>query len=147
MIGYIKKGYELKRIIKIEYIDNEKDLDYVNSGRFDKGEPWERYKIKEFASYEEAINVFMCMSMRTDILDIRIYTQTLLNNEVIEEESIELEGLTIGTLYNNVSKDIKKQRDNAIEENQELKKVNAIHLDFLKKHNAEKEFNEYLKTI
>ncbi len=44
MVTYRDKETDLTTVYLIEYIDNQRDLDYVNSGRLDKGEPWERYK-------------------------------------------------------------------------------------------------------
>lgn len=48
---------KLKKRYVIEYIDNQRDLDYVNSGRIDLGEPWERYK-KEIIEEDNAHEVY-----------------------------------------------------------------------------------------
>ena len=46
MISYQKENSGLEICYSLEYIDNKKDFDYISSGKFNRGEPWERYKKK-----------------------------------------------------------------------------------------------------
>ena len=89
MITYQKDGVDIKTTYSVEYIDNQKDADYVNSGRIDKGEPWERYKKKEFTDADKAFSLYMVMLVREDIYDVQFFESVYLNGELVREQYVE----------------------------------------------------------
>ena len=89
MITYQKDGVDIKTTYKVEYIDNQKDADYVNSGSINQGEPWDRYKKKEFTDADKAFSLYMVMLVREDIYDVQFIESVYLNGELVREQYVE----------------------------------------------------------
>lgn len=88
MITYQNAETNVKTTYTVEYIDNQKDADYVNSGHIDQGEPWERYKKKEFTDADKAFSLYMVMLVREDIYDVQFFESVYLNGELVREQYV-----------------------------------------------------------
>lgn len=144
MVTYQNKDVNLKTVYSIEYIDNKKDLEYVNSGRCDKGEPWDRYKRKESDNADEAFSWYMVMFVRNDLYDVKIFEQTMLNGELVKEEYIEPAQTTRWSISNAVNRDMEKKIESLQETNSILMESIEKYEAFIKKYNAEKMFKEFV---
>lgn len=147
MITYQDKDVDLTTTYSIEYIDNQRDLDYVNLGKFNNGEPWERYKKKVFDDIDSALSVYMIMYVREDILDIKLFEQIKISGETIREQFVEPATTTRWA----VRRAVNKEMENTIVRLKEETKItlNALsdYEGFVKKFGVEKAFKEYQKEI
>lgn len=119
MITYTHEDYKnrLETRYTVEYIDNQKDMDYVNSGKIDKGEPWERYKKRTYNCIDDAIYFYMISRFNPLMLDIQLLEEILLDGEVIREAYIEPDS-TLGSelkrlINKNMLEDTRKANNEA----------------------------------
>ena len=131
----------------LEYIDNQKDLAYVNSGRFDKGEPWKRYKKKEYSSLDEAMSHYILYLFNPQIYDVRLFEEILIDGETVREAYIE----PVPTFEWSLKEILNQDLNRANKKIDDLEKSNNISqgfIDFLTKKYGEsvKEmYREYVK--
>lgn len=114
MVTYTHKAYEnrLETRYTVEYIDNQKDMDYICSGKVDKGEPWDRYKKRTYNCIDDAVFFYMVSLFNPIMLDVKLSEEILLDGEVIRESYIESDstlGSTLKQLINkNMQEDLRK---------------------------------------
>jgi len=145
METYKKEGINLITRYTVEYIDNQKDLDYINSGKFNHGEPWERYKTKQFDNMDEAMSLYMVYLVRSDIYDVKLFEEIILDGETIRENYIEPTSTTAYSLKNAVNKSMYEMKSKAEKQVETLETENNLYKQFIKQYNSEKLFNEYMK--
>ena len=143
---YKKEGINLVTRYTVEYIDNQKDLDYINSGIYKHGEPWERYKTKQFDNMDEALSIYMVYSVNDTILDIKLFEEIILNNETIRESYIEPKSTTSYSMKTFINKNLYKQNDENLKQLDNLETENNLYKQFIKQYNSEKLFNEFIKS-
>ena len=128
MISYKDKSVDIKTVYILEYIDNKKDLDYINSGSIAYGEPWERYKTKQFDNLDDAISQYMIYYFSKDIYVLKLFEEIKLNGETVRESYFEpIHGLggAIRKHINNSNKEEKDSIKQLEEENRRLKELVA----------------------
>lgn len=145
MVAYKKEGINLVTRYTIEYMDNEKDLDYVNSGKFNQGEPWERYKKKVFDNMDDAISLYIVWLVNDSILDIKLFEELILDGETIRESYIEPKSTLSYSLKTWVNKNLYENNVKNETKIETLETENNLYKLFIKQFNAEKTFNDYLK--
>lgn len=145
MIAYKKEGINLLTRYTLEFINSEKDLDYVNSGKFNHGEPWERYKKKVYDNIDDAMSIYMIYLVRDDILDVKLFEEILLNDETIQERYIEPNSTTAYSIKTWVNKSLHDMKSKAEKQVEILETENNLYKQFIKQFNAENTFNEYMK--
>jgi hypothetical protein len=142
---YKKANVNLITRYTIEYLDNEKDLDYVNSGRIDKGEPSDRYKTKQFDNMDDALSLYMVWLVNDRIYDIKLFEQILLDNEIVRESYIEPKNTTAYSLKTAINKGLYDNLGKAEKQVETLETENNLYKQFMKQYNTEKTFFEYAK--
>ena len=140
-----KEGINLITRYTVEYIDNEKDLDYVNSGKFNHGEPWERYKNKVYDNMDDALSIYMVYLVRYDIYDVKLFEEILLEGETILETYIEPSSTTAYSLKTWINKSLYEEKSKVEKQVDMLEIENNLYKQFMKQYNVEKTFNEYMK--
>lgn len=142
---YKKSGINLITRYTIEYIDNEKDLDYVNSGRIDKGEPSDRYKTKQFNNLDDAMSLYTVWLVNDLILDMKLFEEIILDNETIRESYIELKSTTSYSLKTVINKNLYDNNVKNETKIETLETENRLYKQFIDIMHADKMFLEYTK--
>lgn len=143
---YKKEGINLITRYTIEYIDNQKDLDYINNGIYKHGEPWERYKTKQFDNMDEALSIYMVYLVRSDIYDVKLFEEIILDGETVRESYIEPTNTTAYSLKIAINKNLYKQNDENLKQLDNLETENNLYKQFIKQYNSKKLFNEFIKS-
>lgn len=143
MITYQKDGVDIKTTYTVEYIDNQRDADYVNSGRIDKGEPWERYKKKEFTDADKAFSLYMVMLVREDIYDVQLFESVYLNGELVREQYVEGVPTLRYSLKTAVNRLQEIRLDRLQDTNDTLSEEVKIYQSFIDKYNAKSTFEKF----
>ncbi len=86
-IGYQKQGVNLEKKYSIEYINNKKDFERIDT----HPAPWELFKSKETDSLEKAIEIFtifyaMQYDEKQNIYCVKLFEEITLDGETIREE-------------------------------------------------------------
>lgn len=134
-ITYQKEGINLKTVYTIEYIDNKKDFEKLESGTHPA--PWELYKTKKYDSLEDAIQIFFLYYAYEHIFDVQLFEQMLLNDEVIREQYVD----KIDFFSNIVDTETKRLQEKANKMNTDYKIISAENnkiIEYLKKYNIDK---------
>lgn len=118
MVTYTHKDYEnrLETRYTVEYIDNQKDMDYVQSGSISLSEPWERYKKRTYNSIDDATSFYMISLFNTVILDVKLWEEILLDGETIRESYIEPDSTLGSTLKQIINKNMQEDARKANKE-------------------------------
>ena len=131
MISYKDKSIDIKTLYTVEYIDNQKDLDYINNGVYNNGEPWERYKAKQFDSLDNAISQYMIYYFSKDIYDLKLFEEIKLKGETIRESYFEPTLGLGGAIRRHINNSNKEEKDSI----KQLEEENKKYKDFLLKYN------------
>jgi hypothetical protein len=142
---YKKQGVNIITRYTIEYIDNAKDLDYVNSGEYKHGEPCDRYKKKVFENMDDALSLYMVWLVNNSILDIKLFEEIILDGETIRASYIEPKNTTSYSLKTTINKNLYEDKGKAEKQVEILETENNLYKQFLKQYNSEKTFLEYAK--
>ena len=146
METYKKSGVNLITRYTIEYIDNEKDLDYVNSGRIDKGEPYDRYKTKQFNSLDDAMSLYIVWLVNDRILDVKLFEEIILDDETIRESYIELKNTISYSLKTVINKNLYNNNVKNETKIETLETENRLYKQFIENMHADKMFSEYAES-
>lgn len=145
-ILYQDNKVNIKTVYIIEYIDSKKDFDRIDT----HPAAWELYKKIETESLQEAISKYIALFSRQysdekeifHIFDVRMFEDTLLNDEIIRQKCIS-DIFNFTSIVNNHAGII--QRNNQ-ELNQTIEKLtdelNTVN-KFLEIYNATKLFKEF----
>ena len=127
MISYQKENSGLEIRYSLEYIDNKKDFDYISSGKFSRGEPWERYKKKAYSSLDEAMSYYVLYLFNPQIYAVKLFEEVLIDGETVREAYIE----PIPTLKWTLKKILNQDLNRANEKIEDLEKVNSLNQGFI----------------
>ena len=127
MISYQKENSGLEIRYSLEYIDNRKDFDYISSGKFSRGEPWERYKKKAYSSLDEAMSYYVLYLFNPQIYAVKLFEEVLIDGVTVREAYIE----PIPTLKWTLKKILNQDLNRANEKIEDLEKVNSINQGFI----------------
>lgn len=127
MISYQKENSGLEIRYSLEYIDNKKDFDYISSGKFSRGEPWERYKKKAYSSLDEAMSYYVLYLFNPQIYDVKLFEEVLIDGETVREAYIE----PIPTFSWGLKTIMNQDLNRANEKIEDLEKVNSINQGFI----------------
>ena len=58
-----------------EFVTDKKDYAYIIGGRYNDGEPWEKYQKKEFDDLDKALEFYMRGLVDDSFLDIKLFEQ------------------------------------------------------------------------
>ena len=58
-----------------EFVTDKKDYAYIIGGRYNDGEPWEKYQKKEFDALDNALEFYMRGLVDESFLDIKLFEQ------------------------------------------------------------------------
>lgn len=151
MITYIHENYRnrLKTRYTVEYINNQKDMDYVQSGKISLGDPCDRYKKRTYDCIEDAIRFYMVSLFNTSILDIKFSEEILLDNDVVRESYIEPYGTFENTIIKLINEGLYKALQRAHESTEALeKRLYLVNKWFLECKLTEETFNKFVsKTL
>ena len=143
MISYKDESVDIKTVYTVEYINNKKDIDYVNSGSIAYGEPWKRYKIKVYDNLDNAISQYMIYYFSKDIYDLKLFEEIKLNGETIRESYFEPTLGLGGAIKRHINNSNKEEKDSI----KQLEEENKKYKDFLLKYNINPIDIIYDKTI
>ena len=127
MISYQKENSGLEIRYSLEYIDNKKDFDYISSGKFSRGEPWERYKKKAYSSLDEAMSYYVLYLFNPQIYAVKLFEEVLIDGETVREAYIE----PIPTFSWGLKTILNQDLNRANEKIEELKKLNSLNQGFI----------------
>lgn len=156
MVTFKKPSVDIVTRYSVRYIDNEKDANYVDSGRYDDGEPWERYKQKQFDDFGDAMTQYLVyfFVMTTEkpnklhhIYDVELFEEILLDGEVVRESHIEPKSTTLYSLRQTLSVKMTEELYSLRKIRDEQEAVIDLHNKFLnccKLQDMFREFNERL---
>lgn len=154
MITWQKQGINLEIRYIVEYIDNKKDWEYVCSGSIQQGEPWERYKKKEYSGLDEAMTFYlvrffsMCSTKAADVsdgtFDVRLFEQVLLDGELLRESHIEPASTTLYGLRSTFGQDQLREMDRLCRTVNEQAAVLDRYTEFVKAYHMEDAFKKFL---
>lgn len=148
MIAYTHKDYEnrLETRYTVEYIDNQKDMDYVQSGKTSLGEPWERYKKRSYTCIDDAITSYMMSLFNPNVLDIKLVEEILFDGETIRESYIEPKAVIGNTLKQAINKSMYEDTRRANNEIETLKKkLYLVNKWFIECKSVENRFNDFVR--
>lgn len=127
MITYQKENSGLEIRYSLEYIDNKKDFDYISSGKFSRGEPWERYKKKAYSSLDEAMSYYVLYLFNPQIYAVKLFEEVLIDGETVREAYIE----PIPTFSWGLKTILNQDLNRANEKIEDLEKLNSLNQGFI----------------
>lgn len=127
----------------VEFITDKNDMEYVLSGRCDKGEPWERYQKKRFDDLEKALEFLMSGFVNEEILDIRMFEQILVDGVLQREAIVEATATLRYYLRSNVNKQMEREIGSLQSRLDDLEVSNGMMHGFIKSYHAEDLLKEY----
>ena len=127
MISYQKENSGLEIRYSLEYIDNRKDFDYISSGKFSRGEPWERYKKKAYSSLDEAMSYYVLYLFNPQIYDVKLFEEILIDGETVREAYIE----PVSTFSWRLKKILNQDLNRANGKIEDLEKVSSLNQGFI----------------
>ena len=130
MISYQKENSGLEIRYSLEYIDNKKDFDYISSGKFSRGEPWERYKKKVYSSLDEAMSYYVLYLFNPQIYAVKLFEEVLIDGETVREAYIEPIPTFSWGLKTILNQDLNRVNEK-IEDLEKLNSLNQGFIDFL----------------
>lgn len=130
MISYQKENSGLEIRYSLEYIDNKKDFDYISSGKFSRGEPWERYKKKAYSSLDEAMSYYVLYLFNPQIYAVKLFEEVLIDGETVREAYIEPIPTFSWGLKTILNQDLNRSNEK-IEDLEKLNILNQGFIDFL----------------
>ncbi len=137
-IMYKDENINLKQTYTIEYIDNKQDFERLNS----HPEPWELYKKKEFTDLSEAMDLFVHYYAWESILDVKLWEDISLNDEIIQTRCIN-SIFNFEAIADKVSQEIRR-KDAETQANIKFYQDELLCMDaFIKKCKAEKIYREF----
>lgn len=145
MITYTKNKSKVETKYTLEYIDNEKDFDYLNSGRINQGEPWERFKVKKYDDIGEATAAFIIYLFKNDILFCQLLEEIIIDDKTLVERYIELPTTFANNLKNLISRNLKREVEIINEKNDNLEKEMYLYKTFSKLPACQNYFSEFIK--
>lgn len=149
MVGYIKEEYKgrLETRYIIEYIDNENDFDYVNSGKINQGEPWDRFKKRIFDNIDAAISLYMVYLVWDKVYCVKLFEEIIVDGETVMERYIEPKSTTAFSVKTTINKKMYNANEEAEQRIEELEKINSAYKAFIKKGRGEEMFYSFLKEM
>lgn len=130
-----------------EYIDNEEDFKYVQSGRFDQGEPWERYKKIEFDNIGDALDRYMIALVSCQYFDFNLYEETTIDGVFVRDVQIEPSN-TIGySMRTQVDKKLTEDHYNLKREHEQLVDDAQAMQEFIKRMRLEDQFKLFRQKV
>ena len=143
-------GYEQKRKLRkqfvIEYCDDEKKFEELGKikpwGVVEVDDVYHQFTLVEtesdrFASFDGiAMSHYICLYLRTDILDVKMWEQIYDGNEMIQERAIEPPSTFAHTIADIVTREVKQIADERKREIEYLEEENKRMQDFIEKYNA-----------
>lgn len=150
IITYRDKKVNIKTVYTIEYIDNKKDFDRIDT----HPAAWELYKTIKTESLHDAIRYFIilysrCYSAETEIyhvFDVNLFEEIILNDETIQERYItDIENFS-GITSNHagiIERNNQAVKNDLVTISNELNTVYS----FLDKWNAKKEYEKFKNEL
>jgi len=149
-IMYQDKNVNIKTVYTIEYIDNKKDFERIDT----HPAAWELYKTIKTESFQDAISKYITLYSRQysnenelyHVYDVKMFENTLLNDETIREKCITNIFNFNGILNNHagiIERNIQELNKTIETVSNELNTVYA----FLDKYNGMKEYKKYKEEL
>lgn len=155
MISFKKDAVPIETRYSVRYIDNKQDADYVNSGRCDDGEPWERYKQKQFADLGEAMTQYLIFFfvMTTEkpdklhhIYDVQLFEEILLDGEIVRESYIDPKSTVLHSLRQTLSAEMTEELYSLRKIKDEQLALLDLHDEFLTRFHAKEHFRTFMES-
>ena len=142
-----KPGVKLVTKYIFEYIDNEDDFKYVQSGCFDHGEPWERYKKIEFDNIGDALDRYMIALVSFQYYAFSLYEETTIDGEFVRDVHIEPSN-TIGySMRTWVDKNLTADHYDLKREHEQLADDAQAMQEFIKRMRLEDQFKLFRQKV
>lgn len=142
-----KSGINLQTKYIFEYIDNQSDFEYVQSGRCDQGEPYERYKKLEFDNIGDALDRYMIALVSCQYQLFHLYEETTIDGEFVRDVHIEPSN-TIGySMRTWVDKNLTQDHYDLKREHEALTQNSQMMSDFIKRMGLEDQFKLFCKEF
>lgn len=109
MVSYKKNGMDLETKISVEYVFDPRVISTLEADNHPA--PWELYEVKEFDNLDEAVAFFLPLWFNPKCYDPKMFIQTLLNGDVVQESYLELANTVPWTISNLVDKDRQERLD------------------------------------
>ena len=128
--GYKKEGVEIETVYRIEWTDDQKIVDLMDTVEFD----YSMLKKTEFKYLEDAITFWNSLYYSKSVLHLMLFEQIVLNGEVVLEQ--EKDATTYVPIHSIVRQyyeemcEAQKERELVLEENKKLKEfLEKYHVD------------------
>jgi hypothetical protein len=138
-VTYLKEGYKTEYKYTIEYIDNKSDYDKLGKCNYERTDI---YKTKTFDSMDDAITLFFTMYSRSDILDVVLFESLYINDELIQEKTIDRINY-FGSIVNNITNKVNDDNRKLTENNAMLETEIETYKAFIEKYHAEKTYKQF----
>lgn len=135
--NFISVNKDFKIEYTIEYIDNQKDIDYIKNNKCDA---WEYYKSKKYDNIQDAINYFLVKYLNSKVLDFHFIVEYTLKGELLASDYI-IDLMSLNSYINKYSDDKINKLQNELNTLHDI--INNDIGDILK---ATKEQKENIKT-
>ena len=154
MVSWQKQGVNVDVRYTVEYIDNQKDWNYVCSGSNKHGEAYERYKKKHYSSLDEAMSQYligffvMCSTKEEDkprgVFDIRLFEEVLIDGESVRESWIEPTSTVLYNLHQTFGVEHTSELYSLRQQKQDQADMLAKYEAFIKAYHAEENFKKFV---
>ena len=100
---------KIKTKYTAEFVTDKKDYAYIIDGRYNDGEPWEKYQKKEFDDLDKALEFYMRGLVDDSFLDIKLFEQIFVDGVCQRESFIEPPNTLRFYLRTTVNKELEKE--------------------------------------
>lgn len=148
MVTYTNNNYKnrLETRYTLEYIDNQKDMDFVCSGKISDKEPWERYKKKIYTDLDSAMSAYIIYHLNDNIYFCQLLEEIILEGETIRESYIEWDSSIDSTICKILQTDAEEEIKKVNNEIDVLEKSCYLMKQFCAQPYVKTEYDKFIKS-
>lgn len=150
-LGFELEEGKIRKRFVLEYCDDPKKFERLGKVGVEIDDVYERIIFEEkdtdrFRSFESiAYERYLFYLFNPNILDVKMWEEIYENGTEIQERFIAMPATFRHEFGKFVARDVMENRDALRKANEELNKVIDTYKGFIKKYNAEKSYEEYLR--
>lgn len=128
-----------------EFVTDKKNYAYIIGGRYNDGEPWEKYQKKEFDALDNALEFYMRGLVDESFLDIKLFEQIFVDGVCQRESFIEPPNTLRFYLRTTVNKELEKEIRSLREKNERLNATGELMREFVRMYHVEDRLDAFIK--
>lgn len=136
---------KVKTKYTVEFVTDKKDYAYIIGGRYNDGEPWEKYQKKEFDDLDNALELYMRGLVDESFLDIKLFEQIFVDGVCQRESFIEPPNTLRFYLRTTVNKELEKEVRSLREKHERLNATGELMREFVRMYHVEDRLDEFIK--